>query len=238
MSILVNLLRDIFSQKNTSDEIKPIQLQSIVGEPSLASKKKVLNVGGNNKLIPLPPQYQEWKHILLDIDPRGEPDIVCDARELAHLPRSQFDAVYCSHNLEHYHRHDALKVLSGFLHVLKEDGFAHIRVPDMGELMRIVVQNNLDIDDFLYESSAGPITVRDVIYGYAEEIESSGNDFFAHKTGFTQNALVAILNRCGFPYVYSNVGNLEVLAYAFKNKPSEFAIRLLDLEKIASYQVN
>jgi SAM-dependent methyltransferase len=238
MSILVSLLRDIFSKKTTSDEIKSIQLLLSADETSHASKKKVLNVGGNNKLIELPPQYQEWEHILLDIDPRGEPDIVCDARELTHLPRSQFDAVYCSHNLEHYHRHDAVKVLSGFLHVLKEDGFAHIRVPDMGELMRIVVRNNLDIDDFLYESPAGPITVRDVIYGYAEEIERSGNDFFAHKTGFTQNSLVVILNGCGFPYVYSNPGNLEVLAYAFKNKPSEFAIKLLDLEKIASYRVN
>lgn len=227
MSILISLLKDIFSNKPTADELKAIQLLSSADEISLASKRKVLNVGGNSKLIKLPPQYHDWEHILLDIDPRGEPDIVCDARELAHLPRSQFDAVYCSHNLEHYYRHDAIKVLSGFLHVLKEDGFVHICVPDMGELMRTVVRNNLDIDSFLYESPAGPITVRDVIYGYAVEIERSGNDFFAHKTGFTQNSLIALLKGCGFPYVYASSGNLEVLAYAFKNKPSGFAIQLI-----------
>jgi len=232
MSILISLIREIFSSKPTSQEIKAIQLLSSADGISPASKRKVLNVGGNSKLIELPPQYHDWEQVLLDIDPRGEPDIVCDARELAHLPRSQFDAVYCSHNLEHYYRHDAVKVLSGFLHVLKEDGFVHIRVPDIGELMRTVVRNNLDIDSFLYESPAGPITVRDVIYGYAVEIERSGNDFFAHKTGFTQDSLIAMLNGCGFPYVYASSGNLEVLAYAFKNKPSEFAIKLNSLGKI------
>lgn len=191
--------------------------------------KKVLNVGGNNKNIALPLQYHGWEHILLDIDPKGNPDIVCDDRELSQLSCSEYDAVYCSHNLEHYYRHDATKVLSGFLHVLKEDGFANIRVPDIGELMRIVVQRNLDIDDFLYQSPAGPITVRDVVYGYGVEIERSGNDFFAHKTGFTRKSLSAMLIRCGFPHVFVGSGNLEIVAFAFRNKPNEFAKKLLNL---------
>lgn len=63
--------------------------------------KKVLNVGGNSKTIPLALQYAEFEHLLLDIDPKGAPDIVCDARQLTTLDASQFDAVYCSHNLEH-----------------------------------------------------------------------------------------------------------------------------------------
>lgn len=58
--------------------------------------KKVLNVGGNNKSIPLPPQYIEFEHLLLDIDPRDEPDFVCDTRKLATLDAGQFDAIYCS----------------------------------------------------------------------------------------------------------------------------------------------
>ena len=57
--------------------------------------KKVLNVGGNSKAIPLPPQYSEFEHLLLDIDPKGSPDIVCDARNLTTLESGQFDAVYC-----------------------------------------------------------------------------------------------------------------------------------------------
>ena len=189
----------------------------------------MLNVGGNNKNIALPPQYQGWEHVLLDIDPRGKPDIVCDARELSRLPSSEYDAVYCSHNLEHYYRHDAAKVLGGFLHVLKEDGFAHIRCPDIGELMRRVVQRNMDIDDFLYQSPAGPITVRDVIYGYGIEIERSGQEFFAHKTGFTPKSLAALLKRCGCNYVFIGSRSLEIAAFAFKSKPTEFAQQLLNL---------
>ena len=77
--------------------------------------KKVLNVGGNSKAIQLPPQYSNFNHILLDIDPKGSPDIVCDARKLTTLDATQFDAVYCSHNLEHYYRHDVSLVLAGFL---------------------------------------------------------------------------------------------------------------------------
>ena len=191
--------------------------------------KKVLNVGGNSKDIALPPQYQDWENMLLDIDPRGKPDVLCDARELDKLPAMAYDAVYCSHNLEHYYRHDVPKVLAGFRHVLKAPGFAHIRVPDMGEVMRQVVQKSMDIDDVLYQSPAGPITVRDVFYGYGPEIERSGNDFFAHKTGFTQKSLLKALQACGFPFVFTMTGNLEVMALAFKEKPDAYASQLFGL---------
>jgi hypothetical protein len=190
--------------------------------------RKVLNVGGNSKGIPLPDSYQGWENVLLDIDPRGKPDVLCDARQLTTLPGASYDVVYCSHNLEHYHRHDVPKVLSGFRHVLKDQGFAHIRVPDMGEVMRQVVQKSMDIDDVLYQSPAGPITVRDVFYGYGVEIERSGNDFFAHKTGFTQKSLVRMLESCGFPFVFSMTGNLEVVAFAFKQQPDEYVLSLFE----------
>jgi hypothetical protein len=190
---------------------------------------RVLNVGGNDRNIPLPRHFAGWQHVLLDIDPRGKPDIVCDARELASLPGAQFEAVYCSHNLEHYHRHDVPRVLSGFLHVLKPQGFAHIRVPDMEELMRTVVAKSLDIDDVLYVSPAGPITVRDTIYGYGVEIERSGNDFYAHKTGFTRKSLIGMLNRCGFPHLFLGTGNFEIAAFAFREAPSAEAKALLKL---------
>jgi protein O-GlcNAc transferase len=196
--------------------------------------RKVLNVGGNNKKIPIPPQYDGWVHVLLDIDPKGNPDVVCDARNLTDLPRGDYDSVYCSHNLEHYYRHDAERVLAGFLHILKDDGFAYIRVPDMGELMQIVVQRGLDIDDFLYQSPAGPITVSDVIYGYGEEIKKSGHDFYAHKTGFTQKSLKAILSNAGFSFVFVRAGDLEISAVAFKSKPSGYAAALFNISDAIS----
>jgi ubiquinone/menaquinone biosynthesis C-methylase UbiE len=182
--------------------------------------KKVLNVGGNSKAIPLPPQYAGWEHMLLDIDPTGKPDIVCDARKLETLDAAQFDAVYCSHNLEHYYRHDVQKVLAGFLHVLKEGGFAHIRVPDINAVMRVTIERGLDIDDVLYQASSGPIMVLDVLYGWSRKIEESGEEFFAHKTGFTQKSLLTALQKASFYKTYSNTGNLEVTAIAFKGEPN------------------
>jgi SAM-dependent methyltransferase len=193
------------------------------------SPKKVLNVGGNNKSIPLPPQYAGFEHLLLDIDPTGKPDICCDARKLATLEAGQFDAIYNSHNLEHYYRHDVGAVLSGFRHVLKEGGFIQIRVPDMAEVFRRIVEGNLDIDDTLYQSAAGPIMALDVIYGFQAQIERSGQEFFAHKTGFTQKSLMRALQRAGFTKVYSSVGNLEVNAVAFKGQPSNETLALWGL---------
>lgn len=191
--------------------------------------KKLLNVGGNNKLIALPPQYAGWEHVLLDIDPQLRPDVVCDARNLTGLRGAEYDAVYCSHNLEHYYRHEVPKVLAGFHHVLKTEGFAHVCVPDMRELMRTVVEKSLEIDDFLYQSPEGPITVQDVIYGFGVEIQKSGNDFYAHKTGFTESSLMATLRAAGFPWVFTRVGNFEVQAVAFKNRPAGYAVELFQL---------
>jgi predicted O-linked N-acetylglucosamine transferase (SPINDLY family) len=191
--------------------------------------KKVLNVGGNSKAIPLPDQYAGWEHHLLDIDPTGNPDIVCDARELTTLAADQYDAIYCSHNLEHYYRHDVGKVLAGFRHVLKPDGFVQVRVPDMAEVMRRAVTESLDIEDTLYESAMGPITVLDVMYGHVQQIERSGCEFFAHKTGFSRKSLVAALLRSGFSHVYVTAYSLELGAYAFKQAPSEATLSLLGL---------
>lgn len=191
--------------------------------------KKVLNVGGNSKEIAIPPEYGEFEHLLLDIDPKGSPDILCDARTLTTLEAAQFDAVYCSHNLEHYYRHDVRRVLAGFLHILKDNGFADIRVPDIQQLMKVTLQKGLDIDDVLYQSPAGPIMVLDVLYGYSVEIERSGQDFYAHKTGFTQKSLLAALRNAGFGKIYVAVGNLEVRALAFKTEPDAATRKLFNI---------
>ncbi|MFN9546247.1 MAG: class I SAM-dependent methyltransferase [Cyanobacteriota bacterium] len=191
--------------------------------------KKVLNVGGNSKAIRLPPHYAQFEHVLLDIDPQGSPDVVCDARQLTTLAADQFDAIYCSHNLEHYYRHDVPKVLAGFLHVVKSGGFVHIRVPDLQAVMKMAVEKTMDLEDVLYKSPAGPIMVLDVIYGYSLEIERSGQDFFAHKTGFTQKSLLRILQAAGFREVYSATSNLEIQAIAFKGTADPDALALFNL---------
>ncbi len=89
MSVLFKLLKDVLPGK--SQDLAP---------------KKVLNVAGNSKEISLPPEYDGFDHGLLDIDPKGAPDIVGGARNLVSLEGGSFDAVYCSHNLDHYYRKD------------------------------------------------------------------------------------------------------------------------------------
>lgn len=191
--------------------------------------KRVLNVGGGSKAIPLPPQYAGFEQVLLDIDPTGGPDLCCDARELATLDAAQFDAVYCSHNLEHYHRHEVPKVLAGFRHVLKPGGFAQIRVPDIPAVMKLAVERGLDVEDTLYDSPAGPISVLDVVYGLGRQIEASGVDFYAHKTGFSQRSLDRELKRAGFGRTFTALGNLEVNTLAFVGEPGPEARTLFGL---------
>jgi hypothetical protein len=193
-----------------------------------------LNVGGGRKEFPLPPQYAGWKHVLLDIDPAVTPDVLCDARKMAQLPGGEYDAVFCSHNLEHYYQHEVGTVLTGFRHVLKADGFAHIVVPDLGQLMVTVTERKLDIEDVLYQSALGPITVRDVIYGYGKDIERRGQDFYAHKTGFTERSLNAALRAADFQSMFMGRGNLEIQALAFMAQPAQYAVDLFGLPKASS----
>ncbi|WP_291206919.1 methyltransferase domain-containing protein [Hyphomonas sp.] len=198
----------------------------------MTTQRKVLNVGGNNKEIRIPQYYAGFEHLLLDIDPVGKPDIVCDARAMKSLSAAQFDAIYCSHNLEHFFAHDVPKVLSGFLHVLRPDGFAEIRVPDLDLVMKAYVAKNLDIESVLYQSGAGPILVRDVLYGFGKQIERSGVDFYAHKTGFTHASLTRALFAAGFKYCVQRKGrgDFELLVYAFRDRPTDFHEGLLNFK--------
>ena len=191
--------------------------------------KRLLNVGGGSKSIALPPEYSGFEHVLLDIDPQGAPDIVLDGRQLGELAAAQFDGIYCSHNLEHYFRHDVPKVLAGFFHVLKPGGFAQIRVPDLTELMRRVVQGKIDLEETLYVSPAGPIAPLDVIYGFGRQIETSGVDFFAHKTGFSDQSLSRAVERAGFSPNFARVADLEINLLAFKGPADPDHLRLFGL---------
>jgi hypothetical protein len=71
--------------------------------------------------------------------------------------------------------------------------------------------------------------VADVLYGFGVEIERSGQDFYAHKNGFTEKSLLKALETAGFSKSYTMVGNLEVNALAFKGMPGEDARRLFQL---------
>jgi SAM-dependent methyltransferase len=214
--ILRSFIREAFSKGDAAGASVPAAFTP-ASTPPVA--RRLLNVGGFSKSIAIPGYFRGWDHMLLDIDPTVGADVVCDARELETLAPSQFDAIYCSHNLEHYYKHDVIRVLRGFLHVLQPDGFAQIRVPDLHAVFRKVVTAKLDLDDTLYVTRNGqPILVSDVIYGWTKKIEQSGQEFFAHKTGFSPSSLRAALLTAGFQTVATTASEkrFEVAALAFK----------------------
>lgn len=204
-----------------------------VGDDSVLNPMQtVLNVGDGSKAIDVAAHYRGWQQLRLDIDPAGGADLVCDARLLdRQLPAEQYDAVYCSHNLEHYYPHDGARVLRGFIHVLKPDGFAEIRVPDVSQVIKDMMARGLDLEDELYVSPAGPIRALDVIYGWQVEIVRSGQDFYAHKTGFTAKSLTKSLLQAGFGVVVlvAPIATYELRAIAFKRMPTEATRKLLGL---------
>jgi hypothetical protein len=190
-------------------------------------KQLVLNVGGGTSRA-LPVTYKGWEQVLLDIDPAVLPDVVCDAKEMRKLPPAKYDAVFCSHNLEHFYKHEVPAVLHGFRHVLKADGFAQIAVPDMMELVERMVKDCRDLDETWYVSSGGPISFHDVIYGWGKEV-ARGNFYYSHKTGFTEKSLTKALTHAGFHQVLTarDGGNLHAIAFKGKAKPSASLLRTL-----------
>ena len=188
---------------------------------------RLLNVGSAGSRD-APTIYSGWEQDTLDIDPNVKPDIVCDARQMRTLPSAKYDGVYCSHTLEHFFKHEVPAVLSGFLHVLKPSGFAQIAVPNMGALFAAVADK--DIDETWYVSMGGDqISFHDVIYGWGKQV-AQGNQFYCHKTGFTEKSLTKACAKSGFKTILSAadaVGNLH--AFAFKGKPSKGRLQRLGL---------
>lgn len=158
----------------------------------------VLNVGGGSRN--LPSNYDGWDQHLLDIDPATNPDICCDGKELVNKQKIRaYDAVYCSHNLEHYYWHDVPTVLMGFYTHLAEGGVVEIHVPNIKNLMQSI--GSLDLQDVWYRLGDGtPITYHDVLYGWNKAM-AAGNEFYAHKCGFTQISLRDVLEKAGFKRV-------------------------------------
>lgn len=193
------------------------------------AQRRVLNVGGQSRAIQLPDAYAGFEQVLLDLDPNVGAEIVLDVRELTSLAPHQFDAVYCSHNLEHVRKHEVPVVLAGFLHVLKPGGLAQIVVPDLQELMVTCVQQGIDLDGLLYESPMGPITPLDVLYGHAGMIEQSGQDYYAHRTGFTSRTLANVVEASGFGPMFCQQGNLELNLITFNGSPDPELAALFEL---------
>lgn len=137
----------------------------------------------------------DWREIRIDVDPAVMPDHVASVASMPMIADGSVAAIWSSHNLEHLEAHEVPLALAEYRRVLQPDGIALITLPDMAEVARLVLADRLD--HVLYESPAGPVTARDMIWGLGSAIEA-GNRFMAHRTGFTERTLAEALIRAGF----------------------------------------
>ena len=175
----------------------------------------MVNIGcGKTKLEDQSKYFLDWKEIRVDAYENETAHMKSSIIDFEGIPNESVDAIWASHVVEHNYFHDLPKIFNSMLRVLKQDGFAVIRVPDIGSIADRIEDGLLDV---VYESSAGPVSAIDMIYGHRAFTESWGEGML-HKTGFTKNSMTQILNALGFDaHVKSDGG--EVVTILFKGEP-------------------
>lgn len=175
------------------------------------AKRSVLHVGCGRTPLHFSFNVNEWDETRLDIDQDVNPDIISSILDMSEVADNSFDAVFSSHNLEHIFATEVPVALAEFHRVLKPGGSAHILVPDIQIIAKEVAKGNLE--GFLYQSPAGPISPIDVLWGLR-----SGNEYMRHKTGFTAQTLGQKLLDAKFSKVHIDIRNVayELYAHAIK----------------------
>lgn len=164
--------------------------------------------------------FESWDEVRLDIDPLVNPDIVGTLTDMNGANTGAFGAVYSSHNIEHVFPHEVPTVLKEFHRVLGDDGFVVITCPDLQSVGAQLATGNLT--ESLYESDAGPISAMDIIYGHIGLI-AKGNQYMAHKSGFTFPVLSELFSEAGFVQTYGAAipQTYAIWMLAFKKSQSE-----------------
>ena len=142
----------------------------------------------------------------MDICPDHKPDIVASMTNMGDI--GQYDAVYCSHALEHLRAHEVPQALSEFRRVLVPGGYAVIYVPDLEDVN--------PTDDLLYMTMAGAVTGSDMFYGFAAYVKD--NPYMEHHSGFVEETLVKKMKEAGFETVMARrAGYYNLLGVGVKH---------------------
>ena len=185
--------------------------------------------GPHNKSSCLGFNNDNWKEIRLDIDKNVNPDIVGTLTDMKLVETGSVDAVYSSHNIEHIFPHEVPIALREFYRVLKEDGMVSITCPDLQSVCEAVVQDKLL--EPLYESDIGPISPIDILYGHRGFI-AQGNEYMAHKGGFTYSVLDRAFYEAGFKIRYGGRRPVDwdLFLVAFKQEKSDEETKKIALQ--------
>lgn len=166
----------------------------------------------------------DWNEIRFDIDKNVKPDIEGTLTDMRLVESASVDAIYSSHNIEHLYSHEVPKALKEFYRVLKPEGIVVITCPDLQAVCDAVANNKLL--EPLYFSPAGPISPIDILYGHRGFI-AAGNEFMAHKCGFTYSSLSSSFFEAGFTHSFGGrrSSNFDLWLVAFKQILDEDEIR-------------
>lgn len=184
-------------------------------------KKIFLNVGCG--VTPLNQQSEyfitpEWKEIRVDAFPNATRDIESSLLDLKEIDDESCDVVWACHVVEHMYWHELPSVFNSIVRVLKKDGYAIIRVPDLGSIADKIKTALLEP---VYGSAGGAISPIDMIYGHRPS--HTANIGMLHKTGFTAQSMSQILSSLGIKAFIKEGGNFEVIALLYKDKePTDF----------------
>lgn len=132
-------------------------------------------------------------------------DIVHNLKFGLPFDKDYADYILLSQVLEHFNRHDGLKLLFSIYEVLKPGGIFELSVPPAEQQMKkflIQMRNVKSIDDFIYahEKWTAIKWHDDVAGGTVETVydDQDIGDFMSHKTFFSKNMLKVLLEHVGF----------------------------------------
>lgn len=189
----------------------------------MADSKKLLHVGGGTATKERTTRYfntDEWVETRLDNVEAVKPDILGSLVTLEGAQDEAYDAVFASHVLQRLYAHEVPEALRNWLRVLKKDGHLVMTCPDLQAVSEKVIEGKLL--ETLYESSAGPVSALDVLYGFRPQIAAGGTNMANH-CGFTLQVLAGELQRAGFGSIWGarNEGAYSLIAIANKEEIKE-----------------
>jgi len=157
--------------------------------------KFLLHAGCGSKLNKPPREYAAYKEVRLDCNKLVDPDIIASIVAMPQVDDNRYDAIFCSHVLEHLFSHEVGMALAEFARVLKPGGELWVQCPDLQAIGGRLALDQADV--VVYRGGIGPVSPLDMIYGHRGAI-GAGNTFMAHRTGFTQSVLKNALDTAGF----------------------------------------
>lgn len=179
---------------------------------------------------------ENWDEIRFDIDKNVNPDILGTLVDMKLVKTASVDAIYSAHNIEHLYPHQVPSALSEFHRVLKDDGMVVISCPDLQLIAKSIAEDKL-LEPLYTSVSGDSISAIDSMYGWRVPI-AEGNEYMAHKCGFTYSLLDRVFHDAGFK---ARIGGKklevwELILVAFKQEKTDEEIKKLALPFIQKSQ--